>query len=137
MIGPEASGLEPEEVAGVIREYTIMNDLDALDQEGRTAQKTFDGSALLGPWIETELDPTGLDMHRDIGGERRQETNTGLMLFDPMTAVSFVSQRVTLWPGDVIAFGSPGNPGLVDPGDEVAIEYEGIGTLHSTVVASD
>lgn len=137
VIDREASRLEPGDVPEMIRGYTIMNDLDALDQASRTARKAFDGSAPLGPWIETDLDPTGLDMHTDVGGERRQEANTDMMIFDPKTAVSFISQRVTLRPGDVVAFGSPGNPGVVEPGDEVAIEYEGIGTLRNTVVATD
>jgi 2-keto-4-pentenoate hydratase/2-oxohepta-3-ene-1,7-dioic acid hydratase in catechol pathway len=76
-------------------------------------------------------------MHTDVAGERRQAASTELMLFDPYEAVSFVSQRITLHPGDVVAFGSPANPGLVEPGEEVAIEYEGIGTLRNTIVEPD
>jgi 2-keto-4-pentenoate hydratase/2-oxohepta-3-ene-1,7-dioic acid hydratase in catechol pathway len=56
------------------------------------------------------------------------------MLFDPYEIVSFLSRRVTFRPGDVVAFGSPANPGLVDPGDTVEITYEGVGTLRNTVV---
>ena len=123
-----------EEVSDVVRGYTIMNDVDALDQQGRTARKAFDGSGPLGPWIETDVDPTDLDMHTDVAGERRQEANTELMLFDAHEVVSFISERFTLRPGDVVAFGSPANPGLVEPGDEVAITYEGVGTLRNTVV---
>lgn len=134
VIDTEVSDLSPTEVPDIIRGYTIMNDLDALDQQGRTARKAFDGSAPLGPWIETDLDPTDISMHTDVAGERRQEATTELMLFDPYEAISFISQRITLRPDDVVAFGSPANPGVVEPGDEVAIKYEGIGTLRNSVI---
>ncbi|SFB87193.1 2-keto-4-pentenoate hydratase/2-oxohepta-3-ene-1,7-dioic acid hydratase (catechol pathway) [Halobiforma haloterrestris] len=123
-----------DEVPEVVRGYTIMNDVDALDQQGRTARKAFDGSGPLGPWLETDLDPREIDMHTDVAGERRQEANTELMLFDPYEIVSYLSRRFILRPGDVVAFGSPANPGLVEPGDTVEITYEGVGTLRNTVV---
>ncbi len=137
VIGERCRDVPEENVPDVVRGYTIMNDVDALDQQGRTARKAFDGSGPLGPWIETDLDPRGIDMHTDVGGERRQEANTELMLFDPYEVVSYLSGRFTLRPGDVVAFGSPANPGLVEPGEEVAITYEGVGTLRNTVVESD
>lgn len=137
VIDETARRLTPEDVPGVVRGYTIVNDLDALDQNSRTARKAFDSSAPMGPWIETDLDPTDLDMSTDVAGERRQEATTGQMLFEPSEVISFLSRRVTLQPGDVVTFGSPGNPGLVEPGDEVAIEYEAIGTLRNTVVADE
>ncbi|ELZ04508.1 fumarylacetoacetate hydrolase family protein [Natrialba aegyptia] len=125
-----------DEVADVVRGYTIMNDVDALDQQGRTARKAFDGSGPLGPWLETELDATAteIEMYTDVAGERRQEATTDLMLFGVAEIVSYLSNRFTLRPGDVIAFGSPANPGLVEPGDTVEITYEGVGTLRNTVV---
>jgi 2-keto-4-pentenoate hydratase/2-oxohepta-3-ene-1,7-dioic acid hydratase in catechol pathway len=126
-----------EEVPDVVRGYTVMNDVDALDQQGRTARKAFDGSGPLGPWIETDLDPRGIDMHTDVDGKRRQDANTELMLFGPREIVSFLSKRFTFRPGDVVAFGSPANPGLVEPGDDVEITYEGVGTLRNTVVGAD
>jgi 2-keto-4-pentenoate hydratase/2-oxohepta-3-ene-1,7-dioic acid hydratase in catechol pathway len=111
-----------------------MNDVDALDQQGRTARKAFDGSGPLGPWIETDLDPEGIGMETVINGETRQDANTELMLFSPAEIVSFLSRRFTLRPGDVIAFGSPANPGTVEPGDDIEITYEGVGTLRNHVV---
>jgi 2-keto-4-pentenoate hydratase/2-oxohepta-3-ene-1,7-dioic acid hydratase in catechol pathway len=134
VIDERCHDLDPDEVSDVLRGYTIMNDLDALDQPGRTARKAFDASGPLGPWIETDLDPTGIDMYTDVGGERRQEANTELMLFDPFEIVSFLSERFTFRPGDVVAFGSPANPGVVEPGDAVEIYYEGVGTLRNEVV---
>jgi 2-keto-4-pentenoate hydratase/2-oxohepta-3-ene-1,7-dioic acid hydratase in catechol pathway len=122
-------------VREALRGWTILNDLDALDQPGRTARKAFDGSAPLGPVIETNLDPRSLDMETHVAGERRQAANTELMLFDPYETVAHLSERYTFRPGDVISFGSPANPGLLEPGDDIEIRYEAIGTLRNTVVA--
>ncbi|MGM0605258.1 MAG: fumarylacetoacetate hydrolase family protein [Halobacteriota archaeon] len=133
VIGERCHRVAPEDVPSVVRGYTIMNDLDALDQGGRTARKAFDGSGPLGPWIETDVDPTSIDMYTDINGERRQEANTERMLFDPFEIVSFLSERFTFEPGDVIAFGSPANPGTVAPGDTIEITYEGVGTLRNAI----
>jgi 2-keto-4-pentenoate hydratase/2-oxohepta-3-ene-1,7-dioic acid hydratase in catechol pathway len=134
VVGSRCRKVDPERVPEVIRGYTLMNDVDALDQQGRTARKAFDTSAPLGPWVETDIDPSDIDMETMVDGERRQEANTGQMLFDPAEVVSFLSRRFTLRPGDAIAFGSPANPGTIAPGDEVVITYEGIGTLRNTVV---
>jgi 2-keto-4-pentenoate hydratase/2-oxohepta-3-ene-1,7-dioic acid hydratase in catechol pathway len=137
VVGERCRRLDPEEVPDALRGYTVMNDLDALDQPGRTARKAFDGSAPLGPWIETEVDPYGIEMRTDVAGERRQEATTEQMLFDPHEVVAFLSERFTFRPGDVIAFGSPANPGLVEPGDEVEITYEGVGTLANRIGPRD
>ncbi len=137
VIDERCRNVAPEDVPEVVRGYTIMNDVDALDQQGRTARKAFDGSGPLGPWIETDVDPTELEMWTDVAGERRQEANTELMLFDPYEVVSYLSRRFTFRPGDVVAFGSPANPGLIEPGDTVEITYEGVGTLRNTVATDD
>jgi 2-keto-4-pentenoate hydratase/2-oxohepta-3-ene-1,7-dioic acid hydratase in catechol pathway len=120
-------------VREALRGWTILNDLDALDQQRRTARKAFDGSAPLGPVVETDLDPRGIEMETVVSGETRQAATTDLMIFDPYETVAFLSERYTFRPGDVISFGSPANPGLLEPGDDVAITYEGIGTLENTV----
>lgn len=125
--------LDEGEVDDVVRGYTILNDLDALDQERRTARKAFDGSAPLGPVIDTAVDPVGLDMTTHINGELRQEDNTANMFIKPREVIAFLSERFTFRPGDVISFGSPANPGLLERGDEIEIEYEGIGVLRNTV----
>jgi len=133
VIDERCQNVAPADVADVLRGYTILNDVDALDQQGRTARKAFDGSAPLGPWIETDVDPSGIEMYTDVSGERRQDATTEQMLFDVPEVVSFLSERFTFRPGDVVAFGSPANPGLVEPGDVVEITYEGVGTLRNTV----
>ena len=137
VIDERCRDLAPAEVPDAVRGYTVMNDVDALDQQGRTARKAFDGSAPLGPWIETDIDPTSLDIETTVGGETRQDATTELMLFDPSEVVSYLSKRFTFDPGDCVAFGSPANPGLAEPGEEVEITYEDVGTLSNTVVAPD
>ncbi len=137
VIDQRCRNVASDDVPGIVRGYTILNDVDALDQQGRTARKAFDGSAPLGPWLETDVDPTSIDMWTDVAGERRQDANTELMLFDPYEIVSYLSERFTLRPGDVVAFGSPANPGLLEPGDTVEITYEGVGTLRNTVGSTE
>jgi 2-keto-4-pentenoate hydratase/2-oxohepta-3-ene-1,7-dioic acid hydratase in catechol pathway len=136
VIDERCRDVAPEEVPDVVRGYTVMNDVDALDQQGRTARKAFDTAAPLGPWIETDVDPHGIEMETLVNGERRQSATTEQMLFDPFELVSFLSRRFTFRPGDVVAFGSPANPGTVEPGDTVEITYEGVGTLRNAVVAT-
>lgn len=133
VIDERVKHIAPEDVPEIVRGYTILNDVDALDQHRRTARKAFDGSGPLGPWIETDMDPYGLDMHTDVNGERRQEANTDQMLFDPYEVVAFLAERFTLRPGDVISFGTPENPGTIEPGDTVELYYEDIGTLRNGV----
>jgi len=138
VVDHECTNLDGEqEVRDAVRGWTIMNDLDALDQPGRTARKAFDGSAPLGPVLETDLDPRAIEMTTHVGGELRQEATTARMLFDPIEVLAFLSERYTFRPGDVVAFGSPANPGLVEPGEEVDIWYEGIGHLRNTIVESE
>ncbi|WP_248515456.1 fumarylacetoacetate hydrolase family protein [Salinarchaeum laminariae] len=133
VIGERCRNVSESAVDSVVQGYTVMNDVDALDQQGRTARKAFDGSAPLGPWIETDVDPTSIDVRTDVAGERRQSANTEMMLFGVAEIVSYLSERFTLRPGDVVAFGSPENPGLIEPGDDVEITYEGVGTLRNAV----
>lgn len=132
VIDTECKHVEEGEVDEVVHGYTILNDLDCLDQERRTARKAFDSSGPLGPVI-ADVDPVGLDMRTRINGELRQEDNTENMFIKPREVVSFLSERFRLKPGDVISFGSPANPGLLERGDEIEIYYEGIGTLRNTV----
>ena len=134
VIDRECKRLEESDVDDAVRGYTILNDLDALDQPGRTARKAFDGSGPLGPWIETDVEPTGMDMTTHINGERVQEANTDQMLFSPREVIAFLSTRYTLKPGDVISFGSPANPGGLAPGDDIGIRYEEIGALRNSVI---
>lgn len=132
VIGTECKDIEESEVDDVVCGYTILNDLDCLDQESLSARKAFDASGPLGPVI-ADIEPVGIEMTTHINGERRQKDNTESMLIKPREIVSFLSERVTLKPDDVISFGSPANPGLIERGDEIEIHYEGIGTLRNSI----
>jgi 2-keto-4-pentenoate hydratase/2-oxohepta-3-ene-1,7-dioic acid hydratase in catechol pathway len=72
-------------------------------------------------------------MHTDVAGERRQEATTEQMIFGPFELVAYLSERFTFRSGDVVAFGSPANPGLLEPGDGIEITYEGTGTLRNRI----
>jgi 2-keto-4-pentenoate hydratase/2-oxohepta-3-ene-1,7-dioic acid hydratase in catechol pathway len=133
VIGEDCHDVDEDEVGDHVRGYTVMNDLDALDQERRTARKAFDGSAPLGPCV-ADIDPSGLGIETYVGGEKRQDANTDMMIFGAEELVSFISRRFTLREGDVVAFGSPANPGRLERGDDVEITYEGVGTLRNRVV---
>jgi len=135
VVGKECSDVAPADVPSVIEGYTILNDMDAKDQEGIGAMKVFEGAAPLGPAIATDVDPTDIEMRTTVGGEERQNAHTSRMLREPDEVVSALSERITLSPGDVIALGSPANPGTVEPGEEMAITYDGIGTLRNTLAA--
>jgi len=136
VIGKRCHDLAVDEVDDALLGYTILNDLDAYEQDRRTARKAFDGSAPLGPWIETDVDLDGMAMETVISGEQRQSATTDEMLFHPEEIVAFLSERYTFRPGDVISFGSPANPGLLEPGDTIEITYEGVGTLRNEIVES-
>lgn len=137
IIDTQCHDVSRENVQDVIRGHTIMNDIDALDQAGRTARKAFDSSAPLGPWIETDLDPHAISMETTINGKTRQESNTELMLFKPYEIISSLSHRFTFSPGDAVTFGSPANPGRIEPGDDIEITYEGVRTLQNSVIGAD
>lgn len=133
VIDRSCKNVEPSAVPNVVRGYTIMNDIDAKDQATLIKMKVFDGSAPLGPAIG-EVDPAGLSMRTKINGEVRQEANTADMHYDPGQAIAAISERITLKAGDVVALGSPANPGTVEPGDVIEVCYEDIGTLRTPVI---
>ena len=135
VIDTTCKDVDVDDAREVIRGYTIMNDLTAKNQSGITKIKVFDGSAPLGPAI-ADVDPFNLEMQTTINGDIRQRGTTEDMYYGPYEAVSEISRRVTLYPGDVIAMGSPANPGSISPGDEIEVWYEGIGTLRNRVVDS-
>ncbi len=139
VIGTRTRHVEPSEAGEYILGYTCFNDVTARDLQGRDIQYTrakgFDTFAPIGPWIETELEPTGVMVESCLNGDKRQSTSTSDMIFDCFTLVSFVSKVMTLSAGDVIATGTPSGVGKMKPGDEVTVRIEGIGELVNTVVS--
>ncbi len=118
--------------------YTCLNDVTARDLQKRDVQftrsKSFDTFCPLGPYIETEIDPSDLKVECRVNGELRQSSSTAQLVHDPFHLLSFVSRIMTLEPGDVIATGTPKGVGPLVPGDEVVVSIEGIGELKNRVV---
>jgi 2-keto-4-pentenoate hydratase/2-oxohepta-3-ene-1,7-dioic acid hydratase in catechol pathway len=131
-------GVSAAEAREYVMGYTCFNDVTARDLQGRDIQYTrakgFDTFAPLGPWIETELDPSDLRVETLLNGEKRQDTTTGDMIFSVYELISFTSKVMTLLPGDVIATGTPSGVGKMKPGDTVEVRIEGIGSLVNTVI---
>jgi 2-keto-4-pentenoate hydratase/2-oxohepta-3-ene-1,7-dioic acid hydratase in catechol pathway len=140
VIGRTCRHVREEEARDYILGYTCINDVTARDLQKKDGQwtraKGFDTFAPLGPWIETEIpDPEDLTVEAYLNGERRQRSNTSNLIFGVAAQISFISQIMTLMPGDVIATGTPSGIGPMRPGDTVEIRVEGIGTLKNCLVA--
>lgn len=133
VIGRICKDVPLERVPEVIFGYTVANDVTARDAQRTDGQwaraKGFDASAPLGPWIETELDTDDLKVRGRLNGETVQDGTTADMVFSVEELVAYISEAMTLLPGDVILTGTPAGVGLVREGDRFEAEVEGIGTL--------
>jgi len=133
VIGRICKDVPAEKADEVIFGYTAANDLtarDAQETDGQWARaKGFDGSCPLGPWIETELDPSDLRIASRVDGQTKQDSSTVQMVFSVAEIIAYASAAFTLLPGDVILTGTPAGVGQVDEGDRIEVEVEGIGTL--------
>ncbi len=144
-----AGGARRVDRAGAARAifgYTCGNDVTARDLQKSDGQwtraKGFDSFCPLGPWIETDLDVSDLEVRCEVGQdpenlEVRQLGRTRDMVFDVPTLVSYVSHVMTLLPGDVILTGTPAGVSPIVAGDTVSVRIEGIGELANTVVTLD
>ena len=131
-------GVKAENAAECIYGYTVANDVTARDWQRTDGQwaraKGFDTSCPLGPWIETELDPAALRITTTLAGEVRQNGTTADMVHGIGAIIEHASAAFTLLPGDVILTGTPAGVGLVEAGQQVTVEIEGIGSLTNTFV---
>lgn len=137
VIGRVAKSVSLGRHTEVILGYTCGVDATARDLQKIDGQwgraKGFDTSAPLGPWIETDLEPSNLVITTKLNGETKQSGTTSMMIFNVSALVTFVSAYVTLLPGDVILTGTPSGIGPMEPGDELSVEIERIGSLEVTV----
>ncbi|NLX07303.1 MAG: fumarylacetoacetate hydrolase family protein [Phycisphaerae bacterium] len=124
--------------------YTCANDVSARDCQRNDVQwargKSFETFAPMGPWIETDLDPTNLEVSLRLNGKTMQQANTSLMVFSVRYLISYLSRCTTLLPGTVILTGTPAGCGFAQnppvylkAGDSVEVEISGIGTLKNPV----
>ncbi len=118
--------------------YTCFNDVTARDLQEKDGQftraKSFDTFAAIGPCIATEIDPRRVRIKTFLNGKLKQSGNTRNLIFPAPYIVRFISQVMTLNPGDVITTGTPAGVGPMSPGDRVDVQIEGIGTLSNTVM---
>lgn len=137
VIGAQAHAVGEEEAAGYILGYTCGLDMTARDLQMKDGQwtraKNFDTFCPLGPWVETEVDPSDLEITLRLNGEERQSSRTSQLIFGVPHLVSFISRIMTLTPGDVIMTGTPSGVGEVKPGDSIEMSIEGIGSLGCTI----
>ena len=127
-----------EDAEAHILGYTCFNDITARDLQEKDGQftrsKSFDTFAALGPCIATDVDPSRLSIKTFLNGKLKQSANTKNLIFPVPFLVKFTSEIMTLYPGDIIATGTPAGVGPMFPGDRVDIQIEGIGTLSNTVM---
>jgi len=127
--------------------YTIVNDVTARDVQMRHQQwdlgKSFDTFCPMGPWLVTadELDGTDTRVRCWVNGQPRQDARTTDLIFDIATLIETCSRGITLYPGDVIATGTPAGVGMgMDPpqylkhGDVVRVEIDGIGRIENRFI---
>ena len=118
--------------------YTCANDVTARDLQRKERQwlrcKSFDTFCPLGPWLETELDPSDLSIRSYVNGVLKQDARTSNMIYNPYEILSYISQSFTLDAGDLILTGTPVGAGLLNEGDEITVEIEGIGKITNRVV---
>jgi 2-keto-4-pentenoate hydratase/2-oxohepta-3-ene-1,7-dioic acid hydratase in catechol pathway len=137
VVGRLTRRVDPEQAARAILGYTCANDVTLRDIQGRDEQwtraKGFDGSCPLGPWIETDLDPSDLLLETRVNGETRQSARTSDMVFGPVALIAYIATFMTLLPGDVVLTGTPEGVGRLEPGDRVEVEIEGVGVLSNSV----
>ncbi len=141
VMGKEAHRVSEEDALSYVLGYTCGNDVSHRDYQRKDGQwvraKGFNTFCPLGPVIETELDPGNVAIQSRLNGEVRQNNHTSTLIFNPAYLISFISDVMTLYPGDVIMTGTPEGVGPMQPGDTIEVEVEGIGVLRNTCRARD
>jgi len=126
-----------EDALDYVLGYTCFNDTTARDLQSLDKQwtraKGFNTFAAVGPCIETELDPGNVVLETYINGEIKQRGNTNDLIYPIPELINFISNVMTLLPGDIIATGTPSGIGPMYPGDTVEIKIKPIGTLRNYV----
>ncbi|MGA2368572.1 MAG: fumarylacetoacetate hydrolase family protein [Dehalococcoidia bacterium] len=139
VIGKRARNVPEADFAGYVLGYTCFNDVTDRVAQTKDVQwtrsKSYDTFAPIGPCVETAVSPSSLKIETSVNGEIKQTGNTSELIFAVPRLVSYISQVMTLMPGDVIATGTPVGVGPLNEGDIVEISIEGIGTLKNYVAS--
>jgi 2-keto-4-pentenoate hydratase/2-oxohepta-3-ene-1,7-dioic acid hydratase in catechol pathway len=138
VIGAVTKDVSEEDALKHVFGFTCANDVTARDLQIKDGQwtrgKGFDTFCPLGPVIETDPDLSDARVVTRVNGEVRQEGRTSQLIHSLARIVAFASQAFTLLPGDVILTGTPAGVGLLESGDTVEVEIEGIGILRNPVL---
>ena len=147
VMGQRCRDVSEEEARGVVAGYLVANDVSVRDWLAKrsptfTLGKSFDTHGPLGPWLTTAdevPDPYALHMRLTVNGEVRQDFGTGDMIYNIEQQIAYLTQVMTLEPGDILATGTPAGIGAptqnwLVPGDVVRAEITGLGALENTVV---
>jgi 2-keto-4-pentenoate hydratase/2-oxohepta-3-ene-1,7-dioic acid hydratase in catechol pathway len=128
---------ETDDVLAYVFGYTCVNDVTARDLQRKDVQftrgKSFDTFCPVGPWIDTAIDPTNVTVTTRVNGEVKQNGNTADMAFDVAFLIRYISAIMTLYPGDLIATGTPAGVSRMKHGDTVEVEVGGVGILRNQV----
>ncbi|MBO0926173.1 fumarylacetoacetate hydrolase family protein [Cellulomonas sp. zg-ZUI199] len=146
VVGATARRLDEAAAAAAIAGYAVLNDVTMRDYQYRTAQwlqgKTFEATTPFGPWLTVTDAPPAGELRTVVDDEQVQHTPVDDMVFGPAALVAYVSQILTLHPGDVIATGTPGGvghartpPRYLRPGHTLTTSVTGLGELRNDVVA--
>ncbi len=140
VIGRTASRVAESEALDYVFGYTILNDVTARDvqkSDGQWARaKSMDTFCPIGPEIVTgNFDPDHVGIRTKLNGEIRQESNTDHLIWKTAALIEFITETITLFPGDIVATGTPAGVGPMKDGDIVEVEIEGIGVLRNSVRA--
>ena len=137
VIGTTLKDVTEVEATKGIFGYTCANDVTARDLQKKDGQwtrgKSFDTFCPIGPWIISDVDPNQLDIQLILNGVIKQSSNTENFITNVPKLVSFISQVMTLVPGDVVLTGTPEGVGPMQPGDEVIVKIQNIGQLRNTI----
>lgn len=139
VIGRTASHVSTDDALDHVFGYTCVLDITVRSGEDRSTRKSFDTFTPIGPWVVTAdevPDPDTLGLRCDVGGATRQETNTADLIFGVRELIAYTSSVMTLYPGDVIATGTPAGVGPLGHGDRVVLEIERVGRLEVGVDGS-
>ncbi|MDP2923359.1 MAG: fumarylacetoacetate hydrolase family protein [Candidatus Omnitrophota bacterium] len=137
IIGKEGKNIQESVADKYIFGYTCLNDVTARDLQRKDIQwtraKSFDTFCPVGPWIETELNPSNLKIKSYLNGQLKQNSSSSNFIFSISYIIYFISKIMTLFPGDIISTGTPYGVGPMQKGDTVEVDIENIGRLKNYV----
>ncbi len=138
VIGRPCRNVLPQDALQYIFGYTCANDVSARDvqrRDGSTMRaKSFDTFLPLGPWIAQQVDPVDLLVISNVNSQIRQMSSSRDMRWSVVQLISYLSSIMTLMPGDVVLTGTPLGNGLLQEGDYVEVDIEGVGSLRNPVI---